>query len=473
MSTTLYNQFIADFPRYASTHSLDTLRALDFPDNGDIYLDYTGGGRYGRSQLQAHNSLLQSHIFGNPHSDNPTSRRSTDWADRARGAVLRFFNASPNEYCVIFTPNASGALRLVGESYPFTAHSTYLQLADNHNSVNGLREFARAKHARIQLVPVQKTDLRAKKADIATALTDHSDAPNLFAYPAQSNFSGVQHPLSWIADAHAQGWDVMLDAAAFAPTNQLDLSKYKPDFVALSFYKMFGWPTGVGCLIAKKDKLTRLSRPWFAGGSIWAASAQGDWHIPAAAHEGFEDGTINYLNLPAVIIGLDYITKASLATIHDRTTSLTGWLLQQMTQLAHNNGAPVIEVYGPKNTKNRGGTVAFNFLDPSGRIIDERIVEKAANSKKISLRTGCFCNPGAGETAFALPIKKLQAGLSEGRLQTYDPYLAAIGLQSAGAIRISVGLASNFADVQAFMALARQFIDFVPSTKGLSPRTHC
>jgi hypothetical protein len=37
---------------------------------------------------------------------------------------------------------------------------------------------------------------------------------------------------------------VVLDAAAHAPTHSLDLSRTKPDFVTISFYKMFGYPTG-------------------------------------------------------------------------------------------------------------------------------------------------------------------------------------------------------------------------------------
>ena len=78
---------------------------------------------------------------------------------------------------------------------------------------------------------------------------------NLFAYPAQSNFAGVQHSLEWIERAHAHGWDVLVDAAAFAPTNQLDLSVYKPDFIPISFYKIFGYPTGIGALIARRAVL--------------------------------------------------------------------------------------------------------------------------------------------------------------------------------------------------------------------------
>ena len=89
-------------------------------------------------------------------------------------------------------------------------------------------------------------DLRIDEDACAHLATARPARHNLFAYPAQSNFSGVQHPLDWIAQAQAHGWDVLLDAAAFVPTNQLDLSRWQPDFVPLSFYKMFGYPTGVG-----------------------------------------------------------------------------------------------------------------------------------------------------------------------------------------------------------------------------------
>ena len=132
-----------------------------------------------------------------------------------------------------------------------------------------------------------------------------------------------------------------------------------------------------------------------------------------------------------------------------------------------------MQIYGPTTTKSRGGTIAFNFLDPQGRIVDERVVEQKANARGLSLRTGCFCNPGSGEIAFRLPVPKLRAGLKDGRLQTYDPYLKAIGLQSAGAIRISVGLVSNFADVQAFLQFAKTFLNKNPSTARLTPRMHC
>jgi selenocysteine lyase/cysteine desulfurase len=104
----------------------------------------------------------------------------------------------------------------------------------------------------------------------------------LLAYPAQSNFSGVQHPLDWIQTAHEHAYDVLLHAAAYVPSNRLDLSVVKPDFVAVSWYKVFGYPTGVGCLIARREALGRLRRPWFAGGSVHIAGVQAGWHAMAA-----------------------------------------------------------------------------------------------------------------------------------------------------------------------------------------------
>ena len=111
---------------------------------------------------------------------------------------------------------------------------------------------------------------------------------------------------------------MLLDAAAFAPTNPLDLGKFKPDFVPLSFYKIFGYPTGIGALIARTEALAKLHRPWFAGGTITVASVQGDKYYLAEATTAFEDGTLDYLNIPAVEIGLKHIESIGYEIIHER-----------------------------------------------------------------------------------------------------------------------------------------------------------
>src|SRR5512140_2543191 len=102
----------------------------------------------------------------------------------------------------VFTPNASGALKLVGESYPFPK-GRYLLTFDNHNSVNGIREFAHVRGAEVTYIPIELPDMRVDDSQLNRELTQPSKrGHNLFAYPAQSNFSSVQHPLDWIEKAH-------------------------------------------------------------------------------------------------------------------------------------------------------------------------------------------------------------------------------------------------------------------------------
>lgn len=455
--------FLRDYPAYARTQALDDLRAREYArldEQGQVYLDYTGGSLYADSQLRDHLALLQRGVYGNPHSSNPTSRAATDLDERAREYVLRYFNASPDEYVVIFTMNASGALKLVGESYPFAPGGRYLLTFDNHNSVNGIREFARARGAEVTYVPVIPPDLRADEAFLRAALrAADPQANNLFAYPAQSNFSGVQHPLEWIAEAQALGWDVLLDAAAFAPTNVLDLSVIKPDFLDLSFYKMFGYPTGVGCLIARRAALAKLQRPWFAGGTIEIASVQGEGHYLHEGAAGFEDGTINYLILPAVEIGLRYLEGVGVPLIHERVMNLTGWLIGQLMALRHANGRPLIRLYGPASTVQRGGTVTVNFYDPDNRLMDWRWVEQQANAVNISLRTGCFCNPGAGEVINSLTPEDMAPHFHNHDRMTFEEFITVMDGKASGAVRISLGIASNFADVVHLVEFARSLLN--------------
>ncbi len=460
-----YAEFVQKYPAYDKTHDLDELRERDYSRldrSGQVYLDYTGGGMYADSQMRLHQQVLAEHVFGNPHSTNPSSLAATQLVESTRSTILQFFNADPAEYTVIFTQNASGALKLVGESYPFEPGSRYLLTFDNHNSVNGIREFAHAKGAEVTYIPVGLPDMRVETSTLDESL-DLAPAHknNLFAYPAQSNFSGVQHPLEWIERAHAKGWDVLLDAAAFAPSNPLDLGKFKADFVPLSFYKIFGYPTGIGALVARREALKKLCRPWFAGGTITVASVQGDKYYLAEAPAAFEDGTLDYLNIPAVEIGLKHIQSIGYETIHERVRTLTGWLLDNLSAMKHSSGVPLVRIYGPLNTVRRGGAVTANFYNQDGLPVDHRSIEVEAGGHNISLRTGCFCNPGAGEIALGISKPELAACFTQpGHDQrlSLDDFRLCIDGKSSGAVRVSVGLVSNFEDVQVFLNFARSLL---------------
>jgi selenocysteine lyase/cysteine desulfurase len=460
-------EFVRAYPAYAATSVIDALRASDYghlDTEGATYLDYTGASVYGRSQVNAHLDLLSRIVAGNPHSGNLASQRMTALVDRARRRVLEYFRASPDVYEVIFTPNATGALKQVAESYPFQTGSRYLLTADNHNSVNGIREFARQRGAQVEYAPIVGPDLRLDAGALADLLAKPAAGPKLFAYPAQSNFSGVRHSLDWIAEAKRHGWDVILDAAAFVPTNQLDLSRCSPDFVPVSFYKMFGYPTGVGALLARRTALSRLRRPWYAGGttalsSVSAAGDPGDGFYVTPGSARFEDGTVNYLSIPGVEFGLDLIDSIGVDTIRVRTELLTRWLLEQVQDLRHYNGQPAVRVYGPRDTRDRGATIALNMLDPSGGVWDCWHVEALANERKLSVRAGCHCNPGAREVALQYPRSLLAACFKDNKDKTFEEFMRSSRYCRAGVVRVSLGIASTFKDAFQFAEFARSFLD--------------
>ena len=141
---------------------------------------------------------------------------------------------------------------------------------------------------------------------------------------------------------------------------------------------------------------------------------------------------------------------------------LTQWLLDAMTGLRHRNGRRVIDIHGPTDTSSRGGTIAFLVRDCHGRVVNESCVEELAGRADISLRTGCFCNPGAAEIASCLGAEEMTKWF--GRDEPVSPAELRAGLfrehrRSVAAIRISMGVATNFGDVYRFMSFLRGFVD--------------
>lgn len=457
----LTEKVLTTYPEFATTKMLDELRSSDFSridQTGTVYLDFTGGNLYSERQVRKHADYLLRDVYGNPHSQNPTSARSTEAVDATRKQILEFFNAA-DDYFLVFTPNASGALKIIGESYPFHDSGHFLLPFDNHNSVNGIREYARAKGAGVTYSPLTIEDLRFDEPTLREYLGSFNHCRNkLFAYPAQSNVSGVKHSPDWVREAQENGWDVLLDASAYVPASVLDLKEITPDFVSMSFYKMFGYPTGLGALLIRKDKFNKLSKPWFAGGTVTLASAMTENFFLAADHAKFEDGTINYLDIPALRYGFDLLSEIRMELINLRVSLLTRIVLDEFKALTHANGAPLIRIFGPQDHQDRGGTIIFNFLEPDGATHGYLDVEGAAREHNISLRTGCFCNPGIDELN-----NHLQAGDLDSYFKSHQPGKASVEDMMAtlqtmrGAVRISLGMISNLADVYALLKFVRSF----------------
>jgi selenocysteine lyase/cysteine desulfurase len=418
--------------------------------SGLVYLDYTGAALYPESLVRADARRLRRSVLGNPHSEHGPSRQATGEVEAARAELLTFLGASPDEFAVIFTANASAACRLVGESFAFTERSTLALSADNHNSVNGIREFARARGARLASMGLDD-DLRLRDA---TAVLDRISAgPSLFALPAQSNFSGVRHPPALVTAARERGWRVLLDAASYLGTGDLVLDQVRPDFLVLSMYKISGYPTGIGALVARHEALAELRRPWFAGGTVHWVSVRHGSHRFVPGVQGFEDGTPPFLEAGAIPLALDAVRNVGRDRLGRHLTELTGHLLDGIRTLPAGGGGVRVRVHGPTTIADRGATVAFTVRDAAGTVTPYWEVEDAARRSGLAVRGGCFCNPGCAESAFGFPATRTGRCLDElGDSFTVPRFAACLGGQPVGAIRASLGLGSVRADVDRLLA---------------------
>ena len=414
------------------------LRAREFARldrTATAYLDYTGAALYPASLVRRDMRRLQTSVRGNPHADNGPSVASTAAADRARALTLEFAAADPALYDVVFTANASAAIRILAEAFPFDRNSRLVLTADNHNSVNGLAWPARRAKARVALVPLA-TDLRGH--DPTHALV-RAPGPSLFAFPAQSNFSGVRHPFEWIARAQSRGYRVLLDAASFAPGARLDLGDAPADFVALSYYKIFGYPTGIGALIARRDALADLRRRYFGGGTVDHVSMPHRFAQRKHGAAGFEDGTVSFLAMDAVCDGLRWMSRLGMDAVARHAAAMTERLLEVLR-----GAGEAVDIYGPDRMVGRGGTVAFN-VRRGGCIVPYEDVEAAARGLGIAIRGGCFCNPGAAAYALGLDPARTRTCL-RGHF-SLTRFRECMDGRPVGALRASVGLATNERDI--------------------------
>ncbi|KAI0061946.1 PLP-dependent transferase [Artomyces pyxidatus] len=464
-----YAHFLQDYPEYAATWPLDALRLTEYTRlaSDHAYLDYMGGALYPASLISVHAAFLTGAVLGNTHSESDSSKLSSALADAARAAVLAFFNAPPGS-SVVFTANASSALKLVGEAFPFTQGSTYLLPEDAHNSVHGIREFARAKGGHAVYLPAGPTG-GVRVRETIRLLDRHRPGPDgpaaLFAYTGLSNLTNTKAPLSVLAHARARGYTTLLDAAALAPTTPLDLTATPADAVAISFYKMFGYPTGIGALILAPGVGEKLigGRPWFAGGNVEVVQVPGTLITRKEGVEGFEDGTINYTLLPGVTTGLRLL-GAYLPFLPARIAALTSACVGELQSARWPNGAPAVRVLSriPNTGRARrhrateddaddegsgsGGVISCIFLDSTGASVPLSRIATHAAAYHIALRTGCMCNPGGA--AALLGLRSLMAQLAPGdTLADMERKFDAGGGTELGVVRLSFGLASAWSDV--------------------------
>ncbi|KAF5919135.1 molybdenum cofactor sulfurase [Diceros bicornis minor] len=449
--------------------SLRELRAREFGRlAGTVYLDHAGATLFPESQLTNFTKDLTENVYGNPHSQNISSKLTHDTVEQVRYRILAHFHTSPEDYSVIFTAGSTAALKLVAEAFPWvspgpeSSGSRFCYLTDSHTSVVGMRKVTMAMN--VTCIPVRPEDVWLAEKQGTAASDPDCQLPHLFCYPAQSNFSGTRYPLSWIGELKSGQmcpvsvpgkWFVLLDAASHVSTSPLDLSVHQADFVPLSFYKIFGFPTGLGALLVNNRVAPLLRKTYFGGGTAAAYLAGEDFYVPRQSMvERFEDGTISFLDIIALKHGFDALERLTggMENIKQHTFTLAQYTYTALSTLRYPNGAPVARIYSDTEFSSpevQGPIINFNVLDDNGNIIGYSEVDKMASLYNIHVRTGCFCNTGACQRHLGISNEMVKKHHQAGHVCGDNVDL--IDGQPTGSVRISFGYMSTLEDAQAFL----------------------
>ncbi|PWZ00120.1 PLP-dependent transferase [Testicularia cyperi] len=487
--------FVAAHPEYRDP-ALDSMRKREFGrlrKQDAIYLDYTGGCLYPRSLVDKHTKWLNDTVAGNPHSTSPASLASSAATEQARLDLLRFFDADPEVYDVVWTNNASAGFRIVGDAYNWT-NKTAIIPRDAHNSLNSLALQAKHRGGKFEFVELVTDPLLPEidgtldtqqmielldqgAADQSESLSSALSSPGMVFFTGQSNITGQKLDYSLIHHAASKGWDIGLDAAALAPTTRISLSRGladKVDYMVVSLYKIMGWPTGVGALILKKSLYPSLSgKHTFFGGNIVGITMDTFDFTLVNGPERFEDGTINYAALKAVSLGLEFVERWMPSYAH-RIQILTAWLVDELQKIhyparsadgfaSHKSASSdaekggradvfdlqrLVYVGGSSDLTKRGSTLPLVFKSACGASLNYRFVIWAAGRENISLRGGpCMCNPGASSNVMR------RAEITDLDLSTK------IALADVGIVRVSLGVATHFGDVHRFLRFCSKLTD--------------
>ena len=310
--------------------------------------------------------------------------------------------------------------------------------------------------------------------DWATSSAELVRTLSLFVAQKSRYANVIRRPGRIRKSVHKAPTYTLLDAAALASTAPLDLSDpaTAPDFVALSFYKIFGFPN-IGALIVRKDSAHVLeSRKYFGGGTVEMVIAVNDtWHVKkeGSLHDRLEDGTLPFHSIFALDHAMNVHERLygpnPMKFISMHTAQLGKQLYDGLTGLKHHNGLPLCRIYKDDcavygDPSVQGSTVAFNVQMADGKLVGFEEVEQAADERSIFVRSGSLCNPGGVATYLNWSPAEMKAAFAAGH-RCSNPTQIMLG-KPTGVVRVSLGAMSTAGDVHTLL----RFLEEVYVSKG-------
>jgi molybdenum cofactor sulfurtransferase len=316
-------------------------------------------------------------------------------------------------------------------------------MIDSHNSLIGIRQQVKSKggsfsiidyplHIYNQQIDNNNWSFRCACRSLSSSSIDiesNSSYYCLFATPAENNFNGLRPSFDNLLKPFIESrenqfkndfpipihrypskychWLTLVDCAKYLSTKSFSLSKYPVDFIVLSFYKIFGYPTGLGALIIRNESLKLLNKnTYFGGGSVEYISPYDDSHVEyKSSINAFIHGTIPFTTILSLYHGFQLITsRLSYKSISLHTQCLIDYCRNEMIKLKYSNEQNLCIFYDSRDNKilkengySYGPILNFNLYNKYGQFLSCRLIQRIASDHKIIVRVGTFCAPGASQ----------------------------------------------------------------------------
>jgi cysteine desulfurase/selenocysteine lyase len=342
-----------------------------------VYLDSAASSQKPRLVIDALTHYYETYNANVHRGVYEISEEATAAMEKARVKIARFIAAKQSKQ-VIFTRNTSESINLVAYSWGNAnikaGDLIVLSEMEHHSNLVPWQLLAQRSGARLEFVPV--TDDGLLRQDIYEQLLQQQ--PKLVAFTHMSNVLGTINPAKeMIAQAHAAGAIVLLDAAQSVPHLPVNVQELDADFVCFSGHKMLG-PTGIGVLYGKRALLEAM--PPFMGGGDMIRTVhlrESTWNdLPWK----FEAGTPAIAEAIGMGVATDYLNALGMESVCQHEREITSYAMQQLQTI------PGLTTFGP-SAEQRGGVISFVLDDIHPHDLASILDQQAG----VAIRAGHHC----------------------------------------------------------------------------------
>jgi cysteine desulfurase/selenocysteine lyase len=305
------------------------------------------------------------------------AEEATELYEQSRKKIANFINVRPEE--IIFTRNTTESINLIAHSWARSNLKKDDVIAiteiEHHSNIVPWQILCQEIGTRLEYVGIDESGF----LDIEYLIELISSRKvKLVSISHMSNVLGTIVPIERIVKtAHQYDIPVIVDGAQSVPHMPVDVKELDCDFLVFSAHKMLG-PTGVGVLYAKKELLEKM-KPFMAGGDMIKEVFKFHTNYNEVPYK-FEAGTPNIADVVGFGAAVEYLEKIGMENIRNHEIYLTEYALESMQSLK------CITIYGPMDSKFRGGVISFNIAD-----IHPHDLATIMNDHGIAIRSGHHC----------------------------------------------------------------------------------